>query len=194
VELLNFFGKPMSAAAKLSDDLRSLYEAEVDNVVNSLRRLGARSADLEDLTQEVFVRAFQHLSDYDPRRPFRPWLFGITFRVICEARRNNWKLQSVEPKEPEEINQLPDPDVTPERAAELNEGRRVVLRALEGIVPERRAVFVMYELNGHSMSEIAEALGIPLFTAYSRLRVARTQFAKLARRHRSEAAKGGESK
>jgi hypothetical protein len=48
---------------------------------------------------------------------------------------------------------------------------------LEELSPERRAVFVMYELNGHAMSEVAETLGTPLFTAYSRLRIARAHVA-----------------
>jgi RNA polymerase sigma-70 factor (ECF subfamily) len=183
----------MGAAAKLPDNLRALYDAEVDNVVNSLRRMGARAADLEDLTQEVFVRAFQNLSSFDERRPVRPWLFGIAFRVISEARRNNWKIRAIEADEGDDVSLLPDPKVTPERAVELSQARAVVLQTLEALVPERRAVFVMYELNGDSMAEIAEALGIPLFTAYSRLRMARAQFTALVRQRSSATPQGGES-
>jgi RNA polymerase sigma-70 factor (ECF subfamily) len=169
-------------ASRLPNELRAIYDAEVANVVNSLRRLGARGRDLEDLTQETFVRAFQQLPTFDRQRPIRPWLFGIAFRVISEARRDGRRLWPV--GSGGEIDTLTDPGVSPERALELRQAREIVLRTLEELAPERRAVFVMYELNGDSMSEIAEALGIRLFTAYSRLRVARAQFAALVARPR----------
>jgi len=174
---LNF--SQVVSLSQLPDELRAIYDAEVGNVVNSLRRLGARGRDLEDLTQEVFVRAFQQLPSFDRTRAIRPWLFGIAFRVMAEARRHSWKLRTAGGAEaPEEVT---DPGATPERAAEIAQTRRLVLELLEELSPERRAVFVMYELNGDSMTEIAGALGIPLFTAYSRLRVARAQFAALVR-------------
>jgi RNA polymerase sigma-70 factor, ECF subfamily len=177
----------MTAAAKLSKDLRAIYEAEVSNVSHSLRRLGARSADLDDLTQEVFVRALKQIDRFDPARPIRPWLFGIALRVLSEAKRDSWMVKEVREGESEEVA---DPRVTPEQATEVNQDRALVLSAIQELVPERRAVFVMYELNGHSMSEIADTFAIPLFTAYSRLRVARTQFAAAVRRLRREA-RGG---
>ncbi len=185
---LNFY--PVVSLSQLPDDLRVIYDAEVGNVVNSLRRLGARGSDLEDLTQEVFVRAFQQLPGFDRSRALRPWLFGIALRVMAEARRHSWKLRAAgEAEAPDEVT---DPGVTPERAAEIGQTRRLVLELLEELVLERRAVFVMYELNGDSMTEIAQALGIPLFTAYSRLRVARAQFAALVRkRHPGELARLG---
>jgi RNA polymerase sigma-70 factor (ECF subfamily) len=167
------------------DELRAIYDAEVANIVNSLRRLGASSSDLEDLTQETFVRAFQQLPTFDRQRPLRPWLFGIAFRVISEARRDRGRLRPV--GQASEIETITDPGVSPERALELRQARELVLRTLEHLAPERRAVFVMYELNGDSMSEIAEALGIRLFTAYSRLRVARAQFTALVSRQKEGA-------
>jgi RNA polymerase sigma-70 factor, ECF subfamily len=173
----------MTAAAILPQDLRAIYEAEVNNVAHSLRRLGAPSADVEDLTQEVFVRAFQHLERFDPSRPIRPWLFGIAFRVMSEARRGAPKLLATDG---DDVDEIVDPNVPPDRALELSQDRALVLRALDELTPERRVVFVMYELGGYSMPEIAETLAVRLFTAYSRLRVARAQFAVSARRLRRE--------
>lgn len=170
-------------ASKLHADLRAIYEGEVQNIAHSLRRLGARDPDLEDLTQEVFVRAFQQLASFDRSRPIRPWLFGIAYRVFCESRRKVRRLRAVEARA---LVETPDAPRTPERAAELTQSRGVVLDTLEELAPERRAVFVMYELNGDSMAEIAEALEVPLFTAYSRLRAARAQFASLVARRRQD--------
>ncbi len=165
----------MIAAAKSSAYLRDLYQAEVAYVGNSLRRMGANPSDLEDLTQEVFVRALQNIKRYDPSRPVRPWLFGVAFRVLSEARREERLAQPIEER-------TPDPGLTPEQSAEVLQKKAMVLRALDTLSVDQRAVFVMHELNDHAMSEIAEALGIPLFTAYSRLRVARVRFTLSVRR------------
>jgi len=66
-------------------------------------------------------------------------------------------------------------------ALERSQDRDLVLRALERVEIERRAVFILHELDECPMKEIAASLGIPLFTGYSRLRVARDEFAAAVR-------------
>ncbi len=73
---------------------------------------------------------------------------------------------------------------TPERALEASEQRALVLRALDALDDDKRAVFVLHELDAEAMPSIAEALSIPLNTAYSRLRAAREEFASAVRRLR----------
>lgn len=60
--------------------------------------------------------------------------------------------------------------------------RDVVMEALQSVQMDRRAIFVLSELDGHAMPEIAETLSIPLNTVYSRLRLARETFTAAARR------------
>jgi RNA polymerase sigma-70 factor, ECF subfamily len=60
--------------------------------------------------------------------------------------------------------------------------RRVVIEALSALDDDRRAVFVMHELDELPAPEIADALGIPVNTVYSRLRVARERFAQALER------------
>ena len=67
----------------------------------------------------------------------------------------------------------------------------MVLETLSALPPKQRAVLVMHELDGVTMKDIARALGLPLFTAYSRLRVARQRFAKELRRRQQLAASAG---
>ena len=67
-----------------------------------------------------------------------------------------------------------------------DQDRRLVLRALEAVELDRRAVFVLYEIDGESMNAIAQSLGIPVNTAYSRLRLARDEFAAAVKRLRGE--------
>ena len=71
---------------------------------------------------------------------------------------------------------------TPDEALQTKQTRATVLRALEKIPLRRRAVLVMHDLDEVPMIQVAAALSIPLFTAYSRLRKARTELEATLRR------------
>jgi RNA polymerase sigma-70 factor, ECF subfamily len=146
------------------------FHSELDYLFRTLRRLGVRSEDLEDEAHEVFLVLDRKWRDYDPARPLRSYLFGIAFRVVAASRRRR------KPVEPGGLDDLPDPGVRPDDAAEAAEVRNLVLRALESIPLKRRAVFVLHDLDEVSMREITRSLAIPLFTGYSRLRTARGEF------------------
>src|SRR5437870_589024 len=72
-------------------DWSQLLEAQVDYVHRALQRLGAGPAEIDDLLQEVFLVLCRQRAHYDPRRPLRPWIVGIVFRVIQESRRRGWR-------------------------------------------------------------------------------------------------------
>lgn len=145
------------------------FQSELDYLFRTLRRLGVRSADLEDQAHEVFLVLDRKWSTYDPSRPLRPYLFGIAFRVVAASRRRNRE-------ELGEVAETPDDGPEPEAAVEAAQARRLVLRALEEIPLERRAVFVMHDIDEMPMRDITASLSIPLFTGYSRLRKARKEF------------------
>jgi len=171
---------PMSAQAVETEplDFRAVYQAQFAYVWRSLRRLGVRERDLEDVAHDVFVAFYRGSDGYDRARPIRPWLFGICFRVASDYRRRAQHRFEV-PSEAEEVaDGGPDADA---RVAS-REARRLVLWALEALDFDRRAVFVMHDLDGYSMPEIAATLSAPLNTLYSRLRLAREQFAIAVRR------------
>jgi RNA polymerase sigma-70 factor (ECF subfamily) len=160
-------------------DLRELSDTHAPFVWNTLRRLGVREGDLEDLTHDVFVQVQRHLGEYDATRPARPWLFGFAFRIASQHRRRAHHRREVQ-REAEAA----DPAARPDEQLAAEQDRRLVLDALEGIHADRRPVFVLYEIDGMPMDEIARVLGIPVNTAYSRLRVARAEFAAAVRRLR----------
>jgi RNA polymerase sigma-70 factor (ECF subfamily) len=178
---------PDPAPREPAPEFRTIFERECGYVWHALRRLGVRERDLEDLAHDVFVTVHKRLADYDPSRPIKPWLFGIAFRHASDYRRlARNRLEIVSPlgvggESPEPADDAPGADVHYEQA----EARRLVAEALESLDLDKRAVFVMHEIDGHAMPEIAEALKIPLNTAYSRLRLAREQFAVVVRRLRA---------
>lgn len=161
------------AAAGVRPDPRLLYETEADYVWNALARLGIPERDCEDLAHDVFATAFRRLDSYDPRLPLQPWLFGICFKLANRFRRLVRHDREVRP---EAIGGI-DPSPAPDEAAATRQARQLVQRALQQLSEDWRAVFVMHELEEHVMPHIAEALEIPLNTAYSRLRLARADFA-----------------
>lgn len=162
-------------------DFEAVYDSEFGFVWNSLKRLGIQESDLEDLTHEVFVRAYRSRAEYDPGRPLRPWLFGVAFRAASTFRRSaRHRREVVADTRRGPLNQAGDAEDPIDAAA----NRRLVLEALEVLDLKKRAVFVLHELNGYSAPEIAEALGEPLNTVYSRLRVAWQQFEAEVRRLR----------
>ena len=71
----------VSAVDEGREAFRAIYDREFDYVWHSLRRLGIPARDLPDVTHDVFVKLHRSLVNYDTTRPFRPWLFGVLFRV-----------------------------------------------------------------------------------------------------------------
>lgn len=161
---------------------RAVYDQEFGWVLRTLRRLGARDRDLEDLAHDVFVVVFQRLADYDTSRPLRPWLFGIAFRVVSDYRRR----AAFSRETPTAIEQQPGSAPAPQEAAVVaREQRELVLAALDAVDDlDQRAVFVLHELDGASIPEIAANLDVSHNTLYSRLRLARGKFAAAVKRLR----------
>ena len=172
---------PEATATTAGPTLRELFEMHAAYVWNTLRRLGVPPPDLEDRVHDVFVQVHRHLGDYDPGRPVRPWLFGFAFRIASQERRRAHRRREV----PSEGREAIDPGALPDARLAAQEDRALVLEALEAIDLARRGVFVLYELDGVLMEEIARSLGIPVNTAYSRLRAARAEFAAAVKRLRA---------
>jgi RNA polymerase sigma-70 factor (ECF subfamily) len=171
-------------------DFRETYDAHFPHVWHTLRRLGVPEGDLEDAAHDVFVVVHRRLTDFDPARPLRPWLSGIAWRVASDRRRSARARHERVGVETEPPDGGPDP----ERLVQARQARVLVQAALESLDLDRRVVFVMHELDGASVPEIAEALDVPLNTVYSRLRIARERFAGAVKRLgvRDGAGRGGE--
>jgi RNA polymerase sigma-70 factor (ECF subfamily) len=157
-----------SAPAEEARHFRHVFEENFDRVCRNLRRLGVRERDLEDSAHEVFIVVHRHWHEYDRARPLPPWLFGITLRVASDYRhRPRYEREVLDEQTLDDHAHVDPIDL---------EARWIVLQALETLSDEKRAVLVMHDLEEYTMPEIAHVLGIPLNTAYSRLRLARADF------------------
>jgi len=163
-------------------DFVDLYRAELAYVVRTLRRLGVAERDVEDVAHDVFLVVFRRREDRDPARPIRPWLFGIAYRVVGNHFQKAHRRREVSDETPESADGAP----TPAEDAEQHERRRILLRALDDLDHEHRAVAILYEIEGLPAPVIAETLAIPVNTVYSRARSARQRLLEATRQLRGE--------
>jgi RNA polymerase sigma-70 factor (ECF subfamily) len=169
-----------SASSRSPPDLGAIFDEHFDYVWATLRRLGVRDADREDLVHEVFLKVHAHLGDYDGKRPLRPWLFGFAYRVAADHRRLARHRVEVLDGSGESPATGPLAD---ERVAAI-EQRELLLTALQSLDLDKRAVLIMHDLDEVPMPQIAHLLDLRLNTAYSRLRLAREQLAVIVTRLR----------
>jgi RNA polymerase sigma-70 factor (ECF subfamily) len=165
---------PAAAASVPTPEMAAVFEEHFGYVWNSLRRLGVRESDLEDLAHEVFLKVHANLRKFDPTRPMRPWLFGFAYRVVADHRRLARNRLEVTGVHAEAIDSTPRADERLQAA----EQKAFLDRALAEMDLDRRAVLVLHDVDGVPVPEIARALGVPLNTAYSRLRLAREELAR----------------
>jgi RNA polymerase sigma-70 factor (ECF subfamily) len=151
-----------------------LYERECTYVWATLRRLGVRESDIEDVAHDLFLAVYRRLSELDPTRPVRPWLFGFCYRFASDHRKRAHIRREVAV---ESLEHSAHPGTS-----DAIEARALVLRALDTLDLDRRAVIVAHDIDGWTIPEVAASLGIPLNTAYSRLRLARADFEAAVRR------------
>jgi RNA polymerase sigma-70 factor (ECF subfamily) len=155
-------------------DLLSIHEEHAQFVWLSLQRLGVRTTDIEDLLQEVFIVVHKRLATFDGSARMTTWLFGICLRVAAAHRRRAYnRRESIVPAPADEA--LAD-SASPEDLASNRQAQARLAAILDTMDLEKRAIFVMFELDELSCEEIAEILGVPLGTVYSRLHAARKAF------------------
>lgn len=145
----------------------AIYREHLPFVWRSLRRMGTPDSMLEDATQDVFVVAARRLDEFEGRSSIKTWLFGIAMRVVKTHRRSLWrherKLEALSL-----VSEEPGRDPLAQRDAQ-----RTLLRLLDQLDDDRKAVYVLAELEGLTAVEIGEGLGLNVNTVYTRLRSAR---------------------
>jgi len=173
--------KPAAASAPL--DFRSIFETYGPFVSRTLRRLEVPSADRHDLRQEIFVVVHRKLHEYDGRASLRSWIYGICVRMASTYRRSARVRREEACENPEPSSGGPE-STTQDRDLDSRRAYAHAEALLAKLDDEKRRVFVLYEIEGLSMNEIAEAVGCPLQTAYSRLHAARKGMKVLLQRSR----------
>ena len=150
-------------------DIKSLVKDQAQYVWRALRHLGVREADVEDACQDVFVVLHRRLADFRGDSSIRTFIYGICVRIASEHRRRAHVVREVSEANPATLAQ---PEQQFERAAH-RESLECLGRILDQLDDDKRAVFVLYELEELTMMEVAKAVQCPIQTSYSRLHAAR---------------------
>ncbi len=141
------------------------YEAFADLVERHQSRLLSLSLSLvrdrgaaEELAQDAFVRAFEHLSSFDSRRIFYPWLAKIAVRLA----QNRWRRPAPETVSLEDGRERadPSPDLDPLQGVIAGDRARHLWRAVEDLTTRERVVVVLFYQQQQTVREVADNLGV----------------------------------
>jgi RNA polymerase sigma-70 factor (ECF subfamily) len=137
-----------------------------------VRRLGVPEADAEDAVQRVFVIVARRLPDIETGKE-RAFVASTAVRVAAETRRSAARrpLELLP-----EIDDERDPTALPDELVENRRARRLLDALLDDMPEDVRGVFVLFEIEELTFTEIAAALGIPRGTVASRLARGRAWF------------------
>ena len=162
-------GRPAPPSSSTEHPCLEPFDRELDYIFTTLRRLGAKPPELEDLAQEIFVVLHKNWSTMDTTRPLRPYLFGVAFRVFYAHRRRRRR------EVPFGVVEIEDGAPSPEGSLDRKESIALLHAALERVPLRRRAVVVMHELDDVPVLEVARRLSMSQFGTYARLRKGRAE-------------------
>jgi RNA polymerase sigma-70 factor, ECF subfamily len=147
-----------------ADLAHQVAEQGAEFVPKTLRYLGVPENALMDAAQDVFLVALRRVSDFEGRSSLRTWLYGICVKVAHGNRRRSKSARE------SLVEVLPELEIDAPQEADLERAhwRRQLNALLDELDDAQRAVFVLYEIEGLTMKEVADALACPLQTAYFR--------------------------
>ena len=150
-------------------------------VYNVALRMMNHSEDAKDISQEVFLKAYRSLVNFDERSAFSTWLYRITHNTCIDEMRKRKGKQSysleeeLENEEGSMQRQIADEGDTPEESLLRQEQKSEILQALDTLSEEHKAAIILRDVKGLSYEEIAEILELSLGTVKSRISRARNQ-------------------
>ena len=159
------------------------FEQHFSMVWRSLRRLGVAESALDDAVQDVFLVLHRRWADFQHQSSLSTWIYGILLRVASDHTRRARRERARWSPEVPELESSAD---SPDHLYQQREAAMLLRLALAQLEDKERQMLVLIDLEERSVVEAAEALGINLNTAYSRLRRARQSFEKALRAAQSK--------
>ena len=177
-EALHASPPPKARSRAATVTLADVYREHHRFVWRSLSRLGVGDDRVADAVHDVFMVVARRLDEFEGRASMKTWLFAIAMRVAQGVRRDAAR----ERVRRERIGTVTPGEHEPHARADAARTLREMLAHLDD---DKRAVFVMIELEGMTAPEAAAVLGVKTATVYSRLRLARERLERVLQRQRA---------
>lgn len=163
-----------------------VYESHFGFVWSCARRMGVPTDAIDDVVQEIFIVVHARLKTIERPASLRSWLYGVVRRTVSTFHRSR-QARSAREARISAIDHYRAGSMQPSPLdlAVLTDDVKLLWRLMLRLDPLKREILVLAELEEMTAPEIAEAIGIPLNTAYSRLRIARQEFSGLVARSRA---------
>lgn len=127
-------------------------------IYNYLYKITLSKEDAEDMTQEVFLKAYNKLYTFERKANFSTWLFKIAVNTLNDSLKKK-KVHEIEKEEAMMNIKCSERDI-PEEALSLKEKKLEVLRLLEGLTLEQKNAIILKYVKGFSYKEIGKVLGV----------------------------------
>jgi len=179
-------GELHAGESAASATLSEVYRDHFAFVWRMVRRLGVTDGQAEDAVQDVFIVVHRRLADFEGRSSVRTWLAGIVRRVVHDYRRASARKPALGRASADlSVDDFSTGHASPEENVLATEAATLLHQLLDSLDDDKREVFILAELEQWSIAEIAEAMGVKVNTASSRLRLAREAFEQAAERLRA---------
>jgi RNA polymerase sigma factor (sigma-70 family) len=170
----------MRAVGGDMEAFEAIYKATSGFVYNVALKMVQKTTDAEEITQDVFVKIYKSLKDFEFKSSFKTWIYRITVNTALNRCRQAVKERVV--VEMEDISIIPANKDDLKERIEAEDSNRKAGQMLSVLNPEQRACIVLRELEGLDYQEISKALDIPINTVKSRLKRGRETLAAHAKK------------
>ena len=153
------------------------------------RRLGIQDSALEDVLQDVYLTVFRKLDQFEGRCSAKTWVLAITLRVVGNSRR----VQRRKGAGHALTSNVGDPELVhdgapdPHEQLTRTEAKRILTELTGEMNPRQANIFMLVELGGDRVAELARELGTNINTTHAQLRAARRDFDRALRHWQARA-------
>jgi RNA polymerase sigma-70 factor (ECF subfamily) len=142
-------------------------------VVRAAYQITGDMNDALDVAQGVFLKLWQGLESFDPRRRFDTWLYRITVNAAIDMLRSKGPRGFIQPMPPDPPDPASGGESQAGAAVDLARLQRAFLRLAARLAPRQRAAFVLREIEGLPTAEVARVMGVAESTVRNHLLQAR---------------------
>jgi RNA polymerase sigma-70 factor (ECF subfamily) len=161
-------------------------------VFNIAYQFTGRRDEAEEISQEIFLRVFRSLHQFDLSTHFVPWLVRVSRNLCIDEHRSRAREKAALVGDEPDPERTADSGISPLGSLETQDLERRVRQALDRLPEELRTSVMLRDLQGLSYSEIAQSLQVAVGTVKSRIHRGRLELAQLLQRQPGETGPGEE--